>query len=98
MHAQLTIHPDNTSVFNEIMDGRADVMVTDGIEVIQQTLLHPQLCATAVPAPFTWLEKAYLMTNDPALIVAVNTWLREERDSGAWDRILTAALHNGAVP
>jgi cyclohexadienyl dehydratase len=31
-HAQLTIHSDNTTIFNENLAGRADVKVTDGIE------------------------------------------------------------------
>jgi cyclohexadienyl dehydratase len=93
-HAQLRVHGDNASVFDEILAGRADVMVTDGIEVAQQSLLHPELCGTDVPAPFTRLEKAYWMTNDPALIEAVDTWLRGEMESGAWERILAAALHD----
>jgi len=57
-HAALRVHTDNATVFHEIEAGRADVMVTDGIEVDHQALLHPDLCATHVPAPFTRLDKA----------------------------------------
>jgi len=74
--------------------GRADVMVTDGIEVDHQALVHPELCAAQVAAPFTRLEKAYMLQRDPALLEAVNTWLAQEISSGAWPQILNAAQRN----
>ena len=92
-HAALTVHPDNATVFDEIVAGRADVMVTDGIEVDHQSLLHPELCPARVPAPFTRLEKAYLLPRDPDLAALVDGWLAGERGSGAFDRIMAAAQH-----
>jgi cyclohexadienyl dehydratase len=92
-HAKLTVFPDNARIFDEIVAGRADVMVTDGIEVDQQAILHPELCAAAVPAPFTRLEKAYWLHDDPAMLAAVNQFLSQEINSGAWNRVLVAALH-----
>ena len=92
-HAQLTIHTDNVSVFEEILAGREDVMVTDGIEVDHQALLHPQLCAAAVPAPFTRLEKAFMLPQDPAFVTAVDRWWATELASGAWFRALDKAQH-----
>ena len=71
-HARLTVHADNATVFDEIVAGREDVMVTDGIEVDHQAFIHPELCATKVAAPFTRLEKAYWMQDDPALQAAVD--------------------------
>ena len=50
--AQLMVHPDNTTVFQELLTGRADVMITDTIEVRVRVrvrvraALHPHLCAT----------------------------------------------------
>ena len=90
--AKLTVFPDNATVFDEIVAGREDVMVTDGIEVDHQAFLHPQLCATAVPAPFTRLEKAYWVQKDPDLLRAVDTWLDGEIRSGAWQKTLDKAL------
>ncbi len=92
-HAKLTVHPDNVSVFDEIVAGREDVMVTDGIEVDHQALLHRELCATAVPAPFTRLEKAYMLPRDPAFVEAVDRWWAGQVVSGAWARALDAAQH-----
>ncbi len=90
-HAMLAVHPDNATVFDEIVANRADVMVTDGIEVDHQSFLHPELCQVHVPAPFTRLEKAYLLPRDPDLAALVNSWLADERSSGAFDRIMAAA-------
>ena len=91
--AQLTVHADNVSVFDEIAAGRQDVMVTDGIEVDHQALLHKQLCAAAVPAPFTRLEKAFMLPKDPAFVAEVDRWWAGEVASGAWTRALDAAQH-----
>ncbi len=92
-HAKLTIHPDNVSVFDEIVAGRQDVMVTDGIEVDHQALLHPELCAADVPAPFTRLEKAYMLPQDPAFVAAVDGWWAGQVASGAWTQALDTAQH-----
>ncbi len=92
-HAKLTVHANNVSVFDEIVAGRQDVMVTDGIEVDHQALLHKELCATNVPAPFTRLEKAYMLPRDPAFVAAVDAWWAGQVASGAWTRALDAAQH-----
>lgn len=91
-HAQLTVHADNATVFDEIVAGRADVMVTDGIEVDHQAFLHHELCAADVPAPFTRLEKAFWVRKDPELLRAVDAWLDGEIASGAWKATLDKAL------
>ena len=87
--AQLTIFPDNVTVFGEIAANRADVMVTDGIEVDHQSSLHHELCPAHVAAPFTRLEKAYWMQRDAALKTFVDTWLHMSMENGAF-RALTA--------
>lgn len=90
-HAQLTVHPDNATVFEEILANRADVMVTDGIEVDHQAFIHPELCPTHVATPFTRLEKAYWLPKDPDLLKLVDDWLDSEIKSGSWGRTLEAA-------
>lgn len=90
--AKLTVHTDNATVFDEILAGRADVMVTDGIEVDHQAFIHKELCATAVPAAFTHLEKAYWLQPDRDLQTLVSAWLDEEIASGSWQRTLDKAL------
>jgi cyclohexadienyl dehydratase len=92
-HAQLRIHHDNTTIFDEIMAGRADVMVTDGIEVDHQTYLHPELCAAVVEAPFSKVSKAYLLPKDADLVKIVDDWAGREISTGDWQRVLENALH-----
>ena len=89
--ARLTVHGDNATVFDEVIAGRADVMVTDGIEVDHQAHLHPELCAAQVAQPFTRLEKAYWVQDDPELLAAVDAWLAQEVSSGRWQATLAAA-------
>ena len=54
--AQLTIHGDNVTIFDEIAAGRADAMVTDGVEVDHQSAVHPACCVrqkSPSPSPTT---------------------------------------------
>jgi cyclohexadienyl dehydratase len=95
--AEVTIHHDNASVFLEIVAGRADVMVTDGLEADHQAALHPELCAVAV-APFTRLEKAYMFARDPAMKRFVDDWLAARFASGAWQRALDRAMRAHLEP
>jgi len=93
-HAQLTIHQDNTTIFDEIIAGRADVMVTDGIEVDHQVYLHPELCAASVAAPFSKVLKAYLLPkDDPDFLKLVDDWLAKEQSTGDLQHVLEVALH-----
>lgn len=90
--AHLTVFVDNATIFDEIAAGRADAMVTDGIEVEQQAALHPGvLCAADVAAAFTRIEKSYWLQPDPDFLAAVNSWLDEEVTSGAWRHLLNLA-------
>ena len=82
-HAQIIVYPDNTRIFHQIIERRADVMITDAIEVKLQHNLHPELCATMPDALFTHAEKAYLMPQDIALKQYVDAWLGELKQSGA---------------
>ena len=95
--AEVTIHHDNASVFLEIVEGRTDVMVTDGLEADHQAALHPGLCAVPVPEPFTRLEKAYMFAQDAAMKAYIDAWLGAAFAGGAWrralDRAMSAHLH-----
>jgi cyclohexadienyl dehydratase len=89
--ATVIIHPDNATVFDELVAGRADVMITDGLEADHQAHLHPELCAVPV-APFTRLEKAYYFARDPAMKEFIDAWLGERMRSGAWQQALDRAM------
>ncbi|WP_369214725.1 transporter substrate-binding domain-containing protein [Streptomyces flavofungini] len=57
--ATIKLHPENTTIFQEIVAGRADVMMTDASETLYQSKIHPELCALHPEKPFTFSEKAY---------------------------------------
>jgi cyclohexadienyl dehydratase len=75
--AAVSIHPDNRTIFDEIRAGRADVMITDDVEVDLQTRRHPDLCR-AMRGTLTHADKAILMPRDDELVATVNAWLSRE--------------------
>lgn len=81
-HAQLTVYPDNVTIFGQVVDGAADLMITDAIETRLQQRLHPQLCAVHPEAPFDAVDKAILLPRDPALKMYVDHWLQQRLDGG----------------
>lgn len=91
-HARVIVHADNRTVFDEIVAGRADVMITDDVEAELQALRHPALCRTT-PATLSRADKAVLMVDDAALESAVNAWLSEAIAHGVPARELRAAMN-----
>lgn len=87
--AQKLLHPDNRTIFAELVDGRADVMFTDRIEVELQTRRHPLLCST-MAGNLTWQEKAYLLPQDVVWLEFVDTWLALRLGEGKVDATFAA--------
>ena len=81
-NAQILTYADNTTIFEQIANKKADVMITDAIEVKVQELVQPQLCATMPGELLTRAEKAFLMPQDIDLKEYVNAWLRGVEQSG----------------
>ncbi|MFJ5678465.1 transporter substrate-binding domain-containing protein [Streptomyces sp. NPDC093097] len=83
--ATLTVHPDNTTIFDEIIAGRADVMMTDASETRYQAKIHPELCAVHPDQPFTFSEKAYaLPRGDEQFTAYVNQWVHLATHDGTY--------------
>src|ERR1700734_2638680 len=57
---------DNATIFDALVEGKADLMITDAIETRVQAKLHPGvLCPVHPDAPFDHSELAYWMPRDP---------------------------------
>ena len=85
-HATLTVFPDNVAIFDRLVAGEADVMITDAIETRLQQRLHPRLCAIHPDAPFDFSEKAVLLPRDAALKAYVDQWLHQAIESGTFGK------------
>ncbi|KDF02318.1 hypothetical protein Y900_026120 [Mycolicibacterium aromaticivorans JS19b1 = JCM 16368] len=90
--AQLITWPDNTTIFDQLAAGGADVMVTDAIEAIYQSSLHPELVAEHPADPFTSEAKAYLLPKGSPIAAATDAWLagalRDGTYAGSYERWL----------
>jgi cyclohexadienyl dehydratase len=89
LNAPISVEMDNVSVPKQLLDGRADVFVTDGAEVdLLARRFAGRLCAAAVPQPFTHMTKAWWLSRDPALKHAADAYLIEAKADGSWQAML----------
>lgn len=94
--AEITIWPDNTTIFDQLVAGNADVMVTDSIEAIYQSVQHPGLTAVHPEAPFTAELKAYMLPESSPITAQTDAWLRQALHDGTFARIYQHWLHTPA--
>lgn len=86
--AKLQLHTDNVSIFDEILAGRADVMITEAREATMQEKLKPGLCAVNTDKPLTYSEIAYLLPRGDIVFKAfVDQWLHFAKATGEYQRI-----------
>jgi cyclohexadienyl dehydratase len=78
--ASVHVHPDNRTIFREIVNNNADVMFTDSIEAQLQATKHPSLCVLLDP-PLTFQQKGVLLQPDPELKALIDTWLLDYMSS-----------------
>ena len=89
---------DNRTIFEEIVQGRADVMITDAIEVTLQTNRQQALCPAMPGKTLTYQEKAILMQQDPILLNYVNLWLDLRLADGTVQRTFANHLQANQRP
>ena len=86
--AKIVIFPDNVTIFDEILKGNADVMISESAETIVQQRLRPGLCAVNPDKPLQYGEMAWLLPRgDVAFKAWVDQWLHLAKASGEYDRI-----------
>jgi cyclohexadienyl dehydratase len=90
-NAEVKLHPDNVTIFDEIAKGNADLMMTDSSETRYQQKMHPGvLCAVHPEKPFDFAEKAYWLQRDVALKAFVDQWLHIATEDGSFRKIYAA--------
>jgi len=96
--AEKILFADNRTIFEEIVQGRADVMITDAIEVTLQTNRQQALCPAMPGKTLTYQEKAILMQQDPILLNYVNLWLDLRLADGTVQRTFANHLQANQQP
>jgi cyclohexadienyl dehydratase len=87
-NAKIVIYNDNTTIFDEILKGNADVMISESAETIVQQRLRPGLCAVNPDKPLQYGEMAWLLPRgDIAFKAWIDQWLHLAKASGEYDRI-----------
>jgi cyclohexadienyl dehydratase len=94
--ATILVHPDNRTIFEEILAGRADVMITDDVEADLQALRHPGALCRTLRATLTNAPKQILMAPTPELQTAVDRWLAGAIAAGVPRNDLEAAMRRFA--
>ena len=85
--AKIVIFNDNTTIFDEILKGNADVMISESVETLVQQKQRPGLCAVNPDKPLQYGEMAYLLPRGDAVFKAwVDQWLHLAKASGEYDR------------
>lgn len=91
--ATLTLFPDNVTIFEQLLAGKADVMITDASEARYQQKLKPGLCAVNPERYMQYSEKAFLLPRDDmAWKSYVDQWLHLSVVTGEYDNIVNQWL------
>ncbi|MEH6592833.1 MAG: transporter substrate-binding domain-containing protein [Halioglobus sp.] len=84
--ANVRVFEDNRFIFAEIIEERADAMITDQIEVRLQAGLHPALCSAMKKKTLNFSAKGYLLPRDLVWKEYVDTWLEQRTSDGTLER------------
>ncbi len=88
--AKIVIYNDNTTIFDEILKGHADLMISESVETKVQQKLRPGLCAVNPDQPLQYGEMAWLLPRGDTVFKAwVDQWLHLAKASGEYDRIVS---------
>ncbi len=76
---------ENTTIFQQLVDNKADVMITDASEAQFQQQHYPSLCAINPDKPMQYGEKAYMLPRDDmSWKLYVDQWLHLATATGEY--------------
>jgi cyclohexadienyl dehydratase len=86
--AKIEVYPDNVTIFDQVLQGKADLMVAESIETRVQEKLRPGLCAINPDQPLQYGEMGYLLPKGDVIFKAfVDQWLHLAKASGEFARV-----------
>jgi cyclohexadienyl dehydratase len=86
--AKIVIYNDNTTIFDEILKGHAEVMISESAETLVQQKLRPGLCAVNPDKPLQYGEMAWLLPRGDAAFKAwIDQWIHLAKANGEYDRV-----------
>jgi cyclohexadienyl dehydratase len=86
--AQLTIWPENVTIFEQLENGRADVFVTDAVEARYRVQRHPDLQVLHPETPFDTFQKIFMVRKSDVMLGAMlNAWLATRIADGTVDHL-----------
>ena len=92
-NARIEVFPDNRTIFDEVLSGKADLMVAESVEVKLQEKLRPGLGAIRPDQPLQYGEMGYLLPKGDVVFKAfVDQWLHLAKASGEFGRIYDANM------
>ena len=94
--ATIVRHPDNETIFEALRAGKADLMITDAIEVLVMAKRYDDLCPSMPGSLLTQQNKGWLLAKDPALLARVEQFLGPLIESGELDRLKASAIERAA--
>lgn len=85
----LILSHNNAGIFQQLVDKKADVMITEASEALYQKKSHPALCAVNPDKPMQYGEKSYMLpTDDISWKLYVDQWLHLARATGEYQKIV----------
>jgi cyclohexadienyl dehydratase len=91
--AKIVIFNDNTVIFDEILKGNADVMISESVETIVQQKARPGLCAVNPEKPLQYGEMGWLLPRgDVAFKAWIDQWIHLAKANGEYDKIVARWL------
>jgi len=91
--AKIVIFNDNVTIFDEILKGNADVMISESVETIVQQKLRPGLCAVNPDKPLQYGEMAWLLPRgDMAFKAWMDQWLHLTKATGEYEQVVSRWL------
>ncbi len=79
---------DNISIFNQLIQHQADIMITDRSEALYQQNQHPELCAINPEQALQYGEKAYVLPKgDMSWKIYIDQWLHLSQATGKYQKL-----------